>query len=149
MPTTERCIRPRGAATADAYHPTMIKAYLLANALLYVLFAAWCTFAPEKTSAALGLQAINGSGRSEILTVYGGLQAGLALLFAVFACFESLQTAGLLAAACLYVPLAIWRVATLAFGSDVQSTTYVVAALEVLLALAAIALLWGRKLPLS
>lgn len=61
----------------------MINLYFWVNALLYCLFALWCTFRKEQTSLASCFTGINNSGWSEYLVIYGGLQLGLAAFFCI------------------------------------------------------------------
>ena len=63
----------------------MTSAYLYLNAAIYLLLAVWCTLAPARTAAAVGYASLTRSGQTEYLTIYGGLQLGLAFLFAWFA----------------------------------------------------------------
>ena len=44
------------------------------------MLAGWCVAAPEQTSRSVGFELLGGSGRSEYLVVYGGLQFALGLL---------------------------------------------------------------------
>ncbi len=57
------------------------KLFLSVVGLMYLGLAAWCSFAPGVTSSKVGFTLNGGSGRSEFLTVYGGLELGLALVF--------------------------------------------------------------------
>ncbi len=59
----------------------MISVYLGFNALMYAVFAVWCSVKPAGTAAYLGLAATTPGGRSEYLAIYGGLQAGLAIFY--------------------------------------------------------------------
>lgn len=54
----------------------MITAYFALNALLYAVFAVWCAVKLDATATNLGYTALSNSGRSEYLTIYGGLQWG-------------------------------------------------------------------------
>ena len=120
----------------------MTRAYLLVNAVLYVLFAVWCTAAPEKTSEALGLKMTGGSGKSEYLTVYGGMEMGIAAFFAACALRAEWREAGLLFGVCFYAGLVLWRVPTLLLVPGISGLTYATAALEALLAAAGLVLWW-------
>lgn len=122
----------------------MIRAYLFVNAVLYVLFAAWCTFAPDKTAAGIGLAFRSSSGRSEYLTVYGGLQFALAIFFAIASLRAEYRTAGLLFALCLYVSLVAFRLVTIATIPGIERMTYITGGLELVLGAAA-AVLWLRR----
>lgn len=118
----------------------MVTVYLALNALLYAVFALWCAFRLESTSQSLGFVALNNSGRSEYLTIYGGLQWGLALIFLFFALKPELHRAGLVVAIALYLPLVIHRTLSLLRFSPVERLTQGVAVLEVALLVAAVAL---------
>jgi hypothetical protein len=118
-------------------------AYLYANSVLYVLFAAWVTISPWRTAAGVGFEKLSASGKSEYLVVYGGLELGLAVFFAITAMNAAQHRIGLLFALCLYVPIVIYRVVTVPLFWPVASTTLVVAALEAGL------LIWGGLLYLQ
>jgi hypothetical protein len=120
--------------------------YLYVNAALYLLFALWCTLAPLKTSSTIGYEVLSQSGRSEFLVVYGGLQLGLAAMFAYTAANPPLQRSGVLIALFFYVPIVLYRVATVLKHWPVRSPTLYVGALEVLLLVAGI-LVWFMAKP--
>lgn len=108
----------------------MLKIYLAVNAVLYVALALWCTFSPAKTAQAQGFLSLNASGSAEYLTIYGGLQFGLGLFFAMCAYHTRLSGAGLVFALCLYAPLVLWRLGAFTQHWPVSSTTLAVAGLE-------------------
>lgn len=87
----------------------MVVAYLLFNAVLYLALGVWCTVDPDGTSGSIGYALTNDSARSEYLTVYGGLEVGLALFFAVCARTPSLRRGGLALAFFSYAAIATWR----------------------------------------
>ncbi len=118
----------------------MIAAYLYANAALYAVFAVWCTLSMTKTSRNLGYETLSASGRSEYLVVYGGLQVGLAAAFWYCASHASMHRAGVLLALALYVPIVVYRGITVARFWPVRGLTLGVAALEVALLAAGLAL---------
>lgn len=113
----------------------MVKIYLGLNAAIYLVFALWCTFSASKTATAQGFLTLDGAGRAEYLTVYGGLQFGLALFFALLALTPKWHGVGLLFALCLYVPIVLWRGIGLAGNWPVGSTTLAVAGLELFMLL--------------
>lgn len=121
----------------------MIRTYLFINAGLYILFAVWCTVMPRTTASALGLSFKSGSGKSEYITVYGGLEFGAAMFFLIAALKPELRGAGLLFGLLFYAGLVCWRIPTLMFVEGVQKTTYFFAAGELVLGVAA-AWLWFR-----
>lgn len=121
----------------------MLKVYLYFNALLYALLAVWCTLMPAQTAAAVGFQVLDKSGQSEYLVIYGGLQLGMAFLFAYFARTDQPRN-GLVLSLAFYVPIVIYRAFTLANLWPVQATTTALAVLEWLL-LGAALYLWARQ----
>lgn len=117
--------------------------YLLLNAVLYAVFALWCTVRPASTAQSLGYVDLNASGRSEYLVIYGGLQFGLAAFFALMARDADnllLLRTGLYFAASLYVPIVVFRLFTVVKFWPVSPLTLGVASLEVALAV------WGLAL---
>lgn len=123
----------------------MTAIYLYANAALYAAFALWITISPWKTSVSIGYEALSASGRSEYLVVYGGLQLGLAAFFALLAVDSEAHRMGLLFSICLYVPIVLYRLITVGRFWPVASTTLIVGALEIILLVAAIALLIAMR----
>ncbi len=120
-----------------------LKVYLYFNAAMYAVLAAWCTLLPAQTSAAVGFQVLDKSGQSEYLVIYGGLQLGMAFLFAWFA-WTSQPRNGLVLSLAFYAPIVVYRTFTLASLWPVQPTTAVLAVLEWFL-LAAAVILWKRQ----
>ena len=115
----------------------MLKLFLAANAVIYFGLALWCSFSITKTAAAQGFMELTGAGRAEYLTVYGGLQFGLGLFFALCAYTPRWHEVGLVFALCVYVPLVLWRIAGLVAYWPVNTTTLAVAGLELFMLLAA------------
>lgn len=120
----------------------MLNAYLYLNALLYVALAAWCTLFPAETAAAVGFQVLTPSGQSEYLVIYGGLQLGMAFLFAYFA-WTGQPRSGLVVALAFYLPIVVYRAVTLVLFWPVEPTTLLLTVLEWLMLLAGV-LLWFR-----
>jgi hypothetical protein len=124
----------------------MTAAYLWFNALLYAVFAVWCTLRPAATARALGYGALERGGQSEFLVVYGGLQLGLAIAFALLGANPSLHRAGLQIALALYGGIVAFRAVTLWMYAPVPAVTCAVAALELALLVAAAAI-WMTRQP--
>jgi len=59
----------------------MARIFLAIVGAAYLVLAGWCALMPDKTSRAVGFSLQTGSGQSEFLTVYGGLQLSLGLAF--------------------------------------------------------------------
>lgn len=104
--------------------------YLLTNAVLYAVFAIWCTLAADRTAVSLGYVTRNAAGHSEYLVIYGGLQLGLAAFFWWCARGGENLYAGLVLALGLYVPIVAFRVLTVWKYWPVPSLTLAVGALE-------------------
>ncbi len=83
--------------------------YLGFNAVMYAVLAGWCAIAPRTTAEYVGLRTTGPGGESEYLAVYGGLQAGLALFFALATLAPEHQRSALWMSALLYGCLAAFR----------------------------------------
>jgi hypothetical protein len=114
--------------------------YLYLNAALYLVLAIWVTLIPWRTAASIGFESLSASGRSEYLVVYGGMELGFAVFFALTAWNAEHRRLGLLFALCLYAPIVLYRAFTVLRHGPVSATTLTVAALEVVL------LAWGVAL---
>lgn len=122
----------------------MTAVYLGFNALLFLVFAAWCSFKPAETARALGYEALSRGGQSEYLVIYGGLQLGLAAVFAMFAARPEHRETGLAFSLFLYGGIVLYRAVTLWIYGPVPALTWAVAALELVMLVAA-AILWMTR----
>lgn len=122
-----------------------MRVYLLINAGLYLLFAVWCAASPAKTAASVGLSLASPSGVSEYVTVYGGLQFGVAMFFLVAGVMSKYEQAGVLFAMLFYGGLVAFRLGTFLVLSGIGRTTFLFAGLELVLGAAALALWLMRK----
>jgi hypothetical protein len=118
--------------------------YLYLNALIYLLLAGWCALAPARTATAVGYASLTRSGQVEYLTIYGGLQLGLAFLFAWFAWSQQMRT-GLVLALALYVPIVLFRSIGLIRWWPVEPTTLALAATEWLMLAVGLWLWWQGR----
>ena len=123
----------------------MVNAYLYLNAALYGLLALWCTLFPQTTASAVGYQVLSRSGQSEYLVIYGGLQLGMAFLFAYFARTRQPRN-GVVLALAFYGPIVLYRTVSMARLWPLAPATLLLALLEWILLLAAI-LLWKTSRP--
>ena len=122
----------------------MLALFLWINAIAYAGLSLLCVVRLRATAASLGYTSLGSGGVSEFATVYGGLQLGLALFFAVCAMNPAMQRNGLVFALCLYVPLAVFRtISLLATGGS--GVTWSVFALEVTLMLVTVALWFADR----
>lgn len=119
----------------------MIAIYLWANALLYAVFSLLCSLRLTATSQSMGFLALDRGGRSEFLTVYGGMELGLALMFAWLAWRPELHRTGLAIALLIYAPMVIFRLIGWIRLWPVQHTTLGTGLLEIALLLIAL-ILW-------
>ena len=108
----------------------MVKAFLAFVGLAYIGLAGWCSLQPEKTAKGVGFTLHPGSGQSEFLVVYGGLELALGLIFLwplyrpdefAFPLFVCLVVHGCLVA---------FRTVSFFLYGGIESTTYYLAATE-------------------
>ena len=122
----------------------MLAVYLAVNAVLYAAFSLWCAIAPRTTSTWLGLPPANAGGESEYLAVYGGLQAGLAVFYALAWAMPAHRASALLMSVCLYAGIVGLRtVAGLRLGFAELGNARFAYGLEIVLLVLAIAL-WSQ-----
>lgn len=108
----------------------MTRLFLAAVGILYAYLSGWCSLRPEQTSALVGFDLRPGSGQSEFLVVYGGLELGMACVF-VWPLWRPKQLdASLLACLLIHGCLVIFRSVSFALYSDIQPMTYKLAAGE-------------------
>ena len=126
------------------------RTYLIIVALLYLVLAIWCSVQPTVTSRKVGFELIGGSGQSEFLTVYGGLEFGLALVL-LASCFRE-PTVGYGVGACvlIHASLVLFRTIGFLLYTDMEPLTYRLAIGEWVIALWGMLVLWfaalGRRL---
>lgn len=83
--------------------------FLAAVSVLYVGLGVWCAVAPATTSGKVGFELTGGAGRSEFLTVYGGLEVGLGITFAILAWRRETVVYGLLACFVMHGSIVAFR----------------------------------------
>lgn len=104
-----------------------MKIFVVLLGLLYLALAMWCSFAPETTSDKVGLQLKGGSGQSEFLTVYGGLEFGLAMVFLLPLLVDKATAFSLVASILIHASLVIFRTIGFVAFSGIESKTVKVA----------------------
>lgn len=120
----------------------MITLYLWANALLYVVFAALCSLRAAATSRSIGFLSLDQGGLTEYLTVYGGMEFGLGLMFAWMALRPGLHRVGLVVALMIYGPIVVFRWVNVIRLWPVPRITLGTGALEAALFVIALVLWW-------
>lgn len=128
---------------------TLLAAYLWTNAALYLGFGALCLLRPQGTARAIGFSPLMPHGLIEYLTVYGGMQIGFALFFALGAMRGEVgATWTLYFALCLYAPIVLVRwVSLVALPGPIPGMAWALAALEAVMLLAGAALAWSLRAP--
>jgi len=120
----------------------LARLFLTAVGALYAYLAWWCSVSPAETSQLVGFQLIGGSGKSEFLTVYGGLEAGLAAIFLMPLLRPALQYSALLNCTLVHLALVAFRTAGFALFADIQTMTVKLAAGEWVILILSSLLLW-------
>lgn len=113
------------------------KVFLTIVGVAYAGLAIWCSLFPKQTSAIVGFDLKPGSGQSEFLTVYGGLEMGLAILF-LWPLLRPEHTAfALFACLAVHACLVVFRTIGFFAYPGIASGTYQLAAVEWLIFLVA------------
>jgi hypothetical protein len=92
--------------------------------VMYMGLAIWCSVQPNITAKKVGFEMIGGSGKSEFMTVYGGLEFGIAVLLLATLFRSETVTYGLWAAMLLHGSLVLFRTISFFAYSDIGSFTY-------------------------
>lgn len=121
------------------------KIYLIAVALVYLGLAIWCSVSPSVTSQKVGFELKGGTGQSEFMTVYGGLEFGLALVFLAALFKPELVTYGVLASVLIHGSLVLFRSISFFAYSDIGSMTYKLAIGEWVIFLLGLAILFASR----
>jgi len=100
------------------------KFYLGLVAAIYFGLALWCVFAPDTTSKKVGFQLEGGSGQSEFMTVYGGLEFGIALVLLIALWRSETTVYGVLACVAIHASLVVFRTISLIIYNNIGSFTY-------------------------
>lgn len=98
--------------------------YLTVVGLLYIVLAIWCSVAPATVASKVGFSLRPGSGQSEFLTVYGGLEFGLALIFLLPLVRPEAASYALLSCLLIHASLVAFRSTGFVLYTDFSSTTY-------------------------
>lgn len=123
----------------------MTALYLWLNAAIYAIFAILCTVRASASSKSIGFLTLNNSGMAEFVTVYGGLELGLGLIFAWLAYLPERHGTGVILALALYAPIVIFRWVSVARVWPVQALTLATGILETIMLVLAIALWLAQR----
>lgn len=118
----------------------MTRIFLAIVGVAYLVLSAWCSLATAQTSHAVGFTLQPGSGQSEYLTVYGGLQLALGLTF-LWPLYRPSEVAfPLFLCLLIHGSLVTFRTASFILYTGIPATTYALAATEWLIFLTAVCL---------
>ena len=100
------------------------KLFLALVGFLYLGLAVWCSVSPVHTSGKVGFELKPGSGQSEFLVIYGGLELAMSLMFLLPLIRSEYLASSLLACLLIHVCLVAFRTVSLVLYRDISSTTY-------------------------
>jgi Domain of unknown function (DUF4345) len=101
----------------------MTRIFLGVVGVAYLFLAGWCAWQPAQTSASVGFTLTPGAGNSEFLTVYGGLEFALGVVF-LWPWFRPARTEGvLLLCVWLHGCLVVFRSAGFFLYQDIPAMT--------------------------
>lgn len=104
--------------------------FLAAVGLLYLSLSVWCSLFPARTSELVGFQLRPGTGQSEFLTVYGGLELALAVIFLRPLLQPRWTECALFVCVALHGCLVLFRTAGFFLFRDIEPMVYQLAAGE-------------------
>ena len=119
--------------------------FLAVVGVLYAGLAIYCAVAPNKAADTVGLDMKGGSGRSEFLTVYGGLEMGMAAFFLFAAWKPEHARSAVLACLAIHGCLVLFRSASFMMFDGIGGSTYKLAVGEWVIFLASIAVWWKGR----
>ena len=108
----------------------MARKFLSAVGIAYVGLGLWCAAMPRISSEAVGFKLQPGQGQSEFLTVYGGLEVSLGLVFLWPVCRREDLAIPLRTCLLIHAGLVVFRTLGFISYSGFETTTYALAATE-------------------
>ncbi|WP_417385855.1 DUF4345 family protein [Gimesia sp.] len=108
----------------------MTRIFLSMTGVIYLLLALWCSLDPVSTSRSVGFSLQAGSGQSEFLVVYGGLELALGLIFLWPLWQQEVTRFALVVCVVVHGCLVLFRCISFFVFSGIGSTTYSLAAGE-------------------
>ena len=123
----------------------MARIFLATVGAAYLFLAGWCVLSPASTSKSVGFDLKPGSGQSEYLVIYGGLQLALGIVFLWPLYDRDAVTYSLLACVLVHGCIVLFRTLSFFLYSDLGKTTYALAAIEWVILLASAMILWGQQ----
>jgi hypothetical protein len=123
------------------------KIFLAVVGLLYLALAIWCSIDPKTTSEKIGFELQPGSGQSEFVTVYGGLELGMALIFFLPLAWKESTKFALTGCLLMHASLVLFRTLAYFRFEGIDSFTHRLAIGEWVILLASIAFLLTLRPP--
>jgi hypothetical protein len=124
----------------------MSRWFLFGVSLLYLSLAAYCILNPLAASELVGFSLVGGAGQSEFLTIYGGLELWLALIFALPLFRVAWLPFSLIACISLHGCLVLFRTASFLLFDGIDMGTVRLAAGEWLILLLSVFILLSNKM---
>jgi hypothetical protein len=121
------------------------KAYLTVVALLYLGLSLWCSFSPTVTSQKVGFELNGGSGQSEFLTVYGGLEFSLTLILLLGVFKPDALQFSLISCVLIHASLVLFRSIGFFCFTGIEPMTYKLAIGEWVIFLIGLVVLYSNK----
>ena len=121
--------------------------YLAIVGLLYAALGLWCAIDPQTTSRKVGFDLRGGSGGSEFLTVYGGLEVGLGLLFWIPLLRRDATTPILWGCLLIHTCLVVFRTIGFFRYTELEGMTWRLAVGEWIILLVGLAVWWWSEEP--
>lgn len=110
----------------------MTALWLFFNGLVYAAMSAAFLFRLPQTTQSMGFSEVDGSAAIELVTVYGGLGAGLALLFLIAGLKKDKRPFALVILMMSYLFFALGRLAGIGLFPVTSSSTYYLLGFELI-----------------
>lgn len=123
------------------------KIFLALVGILYFCLGVWCSLDPTTTSAKVGFELQPGSGQSEFVTVYGGLELALALILLMPLVWSQSTRYALVSCVVVHACLVLFRTTAYLRFEGIGQFTHRLAIGEWVILLASVAVLLTMKLP--
>lgn len=112
---------------------------------IYLFLGIWCLARPDRLASSIGLSFANGSGRSEFLAVYGGLEIGLGAALLMVALGGKSLSVVVLMVAVIHGGIVLGRVVGFATIERVEQITYILFATEATTFVLALVVWWFSR----
>lgn len=119
--------------------------FLTVIGVTYLYLAGWCSLMPAQTSQLVGFDLKPGSGQSEFLVIYGGLEMALAVVFLLPLIRPKQLESSLLVCLIVHACLVLFRSVSFFLYSDISPMTKKLAFYEWLIFLVAAVLIWKES----